>query len=155
MILNAGGNVNVTGAVQAIDAVDIDGAAVSLGSLDSGNGNILATGTVDIGPVSGGSHTIQGTIVSLGAVNMNGTLTGTATTGSFTAAGIDANTAVLGAATDLDVGNAVITGAFTADAGNNISFGDVTGRDIQFTAGGSTARTPCSTGNSPQGSPTG
>ena len=97
VILNAGGNVTVTGTVQALDIVDIDGVNVAIGTVDSGNSNILATGAVSVGNIAGTTHVIQGVSIDFTSVAITGTMTANAAGGSITSGNISANAADLDA----------------------------------------------------------
>ncbi|PHR15739.1 MAG: hypothetical protein COA41_15575, partial [Sphingopyxis sp.] len=136
VILNAGGNVSITNSVRAIDIIDIDGVNVSIGTLDSGDGDILATGAVTVGNIAGTNHAIQGTSIDLTSVAITGSLTANATTGSITSGNISASTANLTAADAIALTDVTVTGPLLANAGGAASFGTLTGRDIQINAGG-------------------
>tara|TARA_R100001244_G_scaffold39766_7_gene35893 strand:+ start:7505 stop:17986 length:10482 start_codon:yes stop_codon:yes gene_type:complete len=151
VVLNAGGDVTVTGTVQAIDIVDVDGGNVTIGTLDSNDGDILATGAVSVGNITGTTHVIQGGSINLTSVAITGSLTANATTGSITSGNIGASTTNLDAVDAIALADVTVTGALFADAGGAVSFGTLTGRDIQINAGGTIAGTSAISSNATGG----
>jgi len=134
VILTAGGTITVD-TVSAFDTVDVDGTAITIGTVDSNSGNVLGTAAVDIGSLLGDSHVIEGTAVTLASVDTTGDLTATATVGDIIVGPLTAATATLDAATGVTLGDATVTGPISVNAGGAITFADVTAQDIQFTSG--------------------
>ncbi|WP_299328332.1 hypothetical protein [Parasphingopyxis sp.] len=151
IVLNAGGNVTV-GNLTAIDIVDVDGAAITIGILETNNGNVLGTGAVDTGALLGRTHIVQGTSVALGLIDVNpaNAVAVTATTGDIVSGDVAAGNATFNAAGNVTFGDALITSLLDVNAGGDIAFGAVTARDTQFMAGGAINGTsilsPTSTG---------
>ena len=118
LTVNAGGYITF-GTVAVVNAVDFDGAAVTVGTLNSASGNILATGAVDVNNILGIDHNFVGASINLNNGTTSGDLLLNANAGNISG-----------------TGNIIIGGGLDFDATGGIGFGNLTAAAIALNAGG-------------------
>lgn len=150
--VDAGGDIDIC-TVFAVQNVALTGVDITTDAINGATGNVIGSGTLRLGDISGGSMTVRGANVSLASVDLSSAFTAEATAQSLAINGPLSS----GSNVDLDAQQAILigdvtalSGSFSANAGGDIQFGDLTGRNIVFVAGGnivgSSAVSPDSTG---------